>query len=254
MIDVLDTNTLIHFFQGQGNVAATLPNVPHEDGLTPGKPRDWPCIGTNFRSRTSGDALHTLYIQVIAKESAHPSLPWGRNGRGPRERLLEDGPHVLSDQELLAVVLGSGHAGCNVNTLAGQVLRVLEEASFEIRPGDLMQVSGMGPAKATQLAAAIEFCRRVLAPRNYRIRQPSDAVPLLQHYADRKQEHFIAVSLNGAHEVHAVRICSVGLVNRTLVSSLFIVHIVYRILIRPAASKLDLPPSESLGCRDLAVR
>lgn len=154
---------------------------------------------------------------MIAKESAHPSLPWGRNGQGPRERLLEDGPHVLSDQELLAVVLGSGHAGCNVHALAAQVLRVLEAASFETCPRDLMQVSGMGPAKATQLAAAIEFCRRVLAPRNYRIRQPSDAVPLLQHYADRKQEHFIAVSLNGAHEVHAVRICSVGLVNRTLV-------------------------------------
>ncbi|TVR69163.1 MAG: DNA repair protein RadC, partial [Spirochaetaceae bacterium] len=97
------------------------------------------------------------------------------------------------------------------------VLRVLERENFETSPSDLMQVNGMGPAKATQLAAAIEFCRRVLAPRNYRIRQPSDAVPLLQHYADRRQEHFIAISLNGAHEVNAVRIVSVGLVNRTLV-------------------------------------
>lgn len=146
-----------------------------------------------------------------------PQREKGRNNRGPRERLLETGPHVLSDQELLAVVLGSGHAGCNVFALAAQVLRALERASFEVSPRDLMRVNGMGPAKATQLAAAIEFCRRVLAPRNYRIRQPSDAVPLLQHYADRRQEHFISVSLNGAHEVHAVRIVSVGLVNRTLV-------------------------------------
>lgn len=131
--------------------------------------------------------------------------------------MIEDGPHVLSDQELLAVVLGSGHAGCNVFNLAGQVLRVLESSSFETTPRTLMQVNGMGPAKATQLSAAIEFCRRVLAPRNYRIRQPGDAVPLLQHYADRRQEHFIAISLNGAHEVNAVRIVSIGLVNRTLV-------------------------------------
>lgn len=115
------------------------------------------------------------------------------------------------------MVLGSGHAGCNVFTLASHVLQVLERENFETSPKDLLQVNGMGPAKATQLAAAIEFCRRVLAPRNYRIRQPSDAVPLLQHYADRRQEHFITISLNGAHEVNAVRIVSVGLVNRTLV-------------------------------------
>lgn len=156
-------------------------------------------------------------MYVIAKETANTPLLRQGNGRGPRERLLESGPDVLSDQDLLAVVLGSGHAGCNVFTLAAQVLRVLERASFEVSPRDLMQVSGMGPAKATQLAAAIEFCRRVLAPRNYRIRQPVDAVPLLRHYADRKQEHFISISLNGAHEVHAIRIVSVGLVNRTLV-------------------------------------
>lgn len=154
---------------------------------------------------------------MIAKESTHTSLTWGRNGKGPRERLLEDGANVLSDQELLAVVLGSGHAGCNVHALAGHVLKALEDGSFNTTPREMMQVSGMGPAKATQLAAAIEFCRRVLAPRNYRIRHPSDAVPLLQHYADRKQEHFIVISLNGAHEVYEVRICSIGLVNRTLV-------------------------------------
>ncbi len=142
---------------------------------------------------------------------------WARHGRGPRERLLDSGPHALSDRELLAVVLGSGHAGCNVHNLAAQVLRVLEQNSYETSPQTLMQVGGVGPAKATQLAAAIEFCRRVLAPRNYRIREPADAVPLLQHYADRKQEHFVTISLNGAHEVNAVRIVSIGLVNRTLV-------------------------------------
>ncbi|WP_234969098.1 RadC family protein [Alkalispirochaeta americana] len=140
-----------------------------------------------------------------------------KNGCGPRERLLGEGAHVLSDQDLLAVVLGSGHQGCGVFALAQRVLGVLEESQFRATPQELMSVSGVGPAKATLLAAAVEFCRRVLAPRNYRIRHPSDAVPLLQHYADRRQEHFLAISLNGAHEVNAVRIVSVGLVNRTLV-------------------------------------
>ncbi|POR01656.1 hypothetical protein AU468_07800 [Alkalispirochaeta sphaeroplastigenens] len=140
-----------------------------------------------------------------------------KNGNGPRERLLEEGAQVLSDQDLLAVVLGSGHQGCGVLALAQRVLEVLEKTQFRATPRELMEVSGVGPAKATLLAASVEFCRRVLAPGNYRIRHPSDAVPLLQHYADRRQEHFLAISLNGAHEVNAVRIVSVGLVNRTLV-------------------------------------
>ena len=38
---------------------------------------------------------------------------------------------------------------------------------------------------------------------------------MIQHYADRKQEHFLCVSLNGSNEVIAVRIISVGLVNKT---------------------------------------
>ena len=50
-----------------------------------------------------------------------------------------------------------------------------------------------------------------------RIRQPSDILPLLSRYKDKPHEHFIVVTLNGAHEVQTVRIASMGLVNRTLV-------------------------------------
>jgi DNA repair protein RadC len=39
----------------------------------------------------------------------------------------------------------------------------------------------------------------------------------VRHYADRKQECFISLSLNGAHEVLAVRIVTIGLVNKTIV-------------------------------------
>jgi DNA repair protein RadC len=42
-------------------------------------------------------------------------------------------------------------------------------------------------------------------------------LPLIRHFADRKQEHFICVSLNGANEIIATRVVSVGLVNKTQV-------------------------------------
>ncbi|HUX11678.1 MAG TPA: JAB domain-containing protein, partial [Spirochaetia bacterium] len=72
-------------------------------------------------------------------------------------------------------------------------------------------------AKAALLSAAIEFSRRQLCPERRRIAFPADVLPLVRHFADRKQEHFISLSLNGAHEVSAVRVVSVGLVNRTIV-------------------------------------
>ena len=135
----------------------------------------------------------------------------------PRERLVKNGVHSLSDRDLLAVVIGSGTRACGVTKLADRVLTLLEQRSFEVAPRDLMELSGMGLAKAAMITAALELGRRVVAPRDYRIRQPNEVVPLLQHYADRSQEHFLSVSLNGAHEVIAVRVVSIGLVNRTLV-------------------------------------
>jgi DNA repair protein RadC len=42
-------------------------------------------------------------------------------------------------------------------------------------------------------------------------------LPLIRHYADRRQEHFLCVSLNGANEIIATRVVSVGLVNKTQV-------------------------------------
>lgn len=50
-----------------------------------------------------------------------------------------------------------------------------------------------------------------------RIRRPEDTLQVLDRYRGSKQESFICVSLNGAHEVIAVRIVTIGLVNRTIV-------------------------------------
>jgi len=38
-----------------------------------------------------------------------------------------------------------------------------------------------------------------------KIQFPADVLPLIQHYADRNQEHFLCVSINGANEVMGIR-------------------------------------------------
>lgn len=94
-----------------------------------------------------------------------PITDWPEHER-PRERLLRHGASNLSDAELLAIFLRTGVAGKSALDLALALLdhfdgslRQLAEARFD----QLAEVSGVGPAKATQLMAVVELVRRGLA-------------------------------------------------------------------------------------------
>ncbi|RKX76842.1 MAG: hypothetical protein DRP87_10755, partial [Spirochaetes bacterium] len=140
-----------------------------------------------------------------------------RKEERPREKLLSLGASSLSDVELLAIIVGSGIRDNNVNAIAGELLALLDRLNGQVKPEELVGIRGMGVVKAVQIIAALEFARRRFNPGTTKIIYPADILPIVAHYADRKQEHFLAVSLNGAHEVIALRVVSVGLVNRTIV-------------------------------------
>jgi DNA repair protein RadC len=132
----------------------------------------------------------------------------------PREKLQAKGAEALSDLELLAILLGSGIEGHDVMTVAGQLLKFLDKnEKYSLK--DLQEIEGVGPVKATLIAAALEFARRRIRPEGVKIKHPADVLPLISYLADRKQEHFIGISLNGANEVIASRVITVGLVNAT---------------------------------------
>ncbi len=133
----------------------------------------------------------------------------------PREKLLRKGAAALSDQELLAVLLGKGTPGMDVMTLAGKLARAIDEKGLGIRVEDLTIFEGVGDAKATLVLAAIEFARRRIKPEGTKIETPADLLPHVRHYADRKQEHFLCASINGANEILNIRVVSIGLVDRT---------------------------------------
>jgi len=133
----------------------------------------------------------------------------------PRERLLQKGAEALSDQELIAILLGRGTEGHDVMAMAKQVLKLLDATNCNPTIKDLQEIEGMGPAKAALIKSAMEFSRRRIKPEGLKISFPPDVLPLIRHYADRKQEHFICVSINGANEVITTRVVSIGLVNKT---------------------------------------
>nr|WP_321401439.1 DNA repair protein RadC [uncultured Desulfobacter sp.] len=135
----------------------------------------------------------------------------------PREKMLENGPEFLSDDELVAILLGSGTKGHDVMTVAARIVRLVDAHKGRPDLRDLQQLEGVGPAKAMLVAAALEFARRRIHPEGLKITTPLDVLPLIRHYGDRKQEHFLCISLNGANEVITHRVVSIGLVNQTQV-------------------------------------
>jgi DNA repair protein RadC len=135
----------------------------------------------------------------------------------PREKLKAKGVASLSDKELLAILLNTGIQGKNVKELAGDLLGLLDNSKDIPSLREISGLTGIGQFKACAVAAMLEFGRRRYGSYSARIKQPADIFTLVRHYADRKQERFISLSLNGAHEVLAVRIVTIGLVNKTIV-------------------------------------
>lgn len=132
----------------------------------------------------------------------------------PREKLLRKGAASLSDQELLAVLLGKGTRDTDVMKLAGKLAKVIDEKGLAVAAEDLLAFDGVGDAKATLLLAALEFARRRIKPEGTKIETPADLLPHVRHYADRKQEHFLCASINGANEIINIRVISIGLIDR----------------------------------------
>ena len=133
----------------------------------------------------------------------------------PREKLLARGAKALSDQELLAILLGKGTTAIDVMTLADRLAKVVDEKGLNLQAEDLKQFGAVGDAKATLILAPIEFARRRIKPEGTKIETPADLLPLVRHYADRKQEHFLCATVNGANEVLNVRVVSIGLIDRS---------------------------------------
>ncbi len=141
----------------------------------------------------------------------------------PREKLLYHGAAYLSNAEILAIILRTGTKKEGSLHLAQNILKengglpYLAKASVD----QLKNIRGIGPAKATQIKAAIELGRRLKTAGQKEvpvIKSPKDVADLLleeMRYLDR--EHFRAVLLSTKNNVLAVDNISIGSLNASLV-------------------------------------
>ncbi|UBM25279.1 DNA repair protein RadC [Pseudomonas sp. p1(2021b)] len=138
----------------------------------------------------------------------------------PREKLLQRGTAVLSDAELLAVLLGSGVAGRNVLDLARGLLarfgglRQFLEADREA----VLREPGMGPVKYAQLQALLEIGRRYLdesIEREPALESPASVRRYLKSMLRHEvSEVFGCLFLDTKHRPIAFEILFRGTVNR----------------------------------------
>ena len=133
----------------------------------------------------------------------------------PREKLKERGAFSLTDEELVAAILGRGVEGQDLRTISRSVAKLIRKHRENLTVEHLTTVRGMGLAKAAQILSAFELARRYLIKDTVRVTGAQDVMPLLADIADKKQEHFVCISLNGAHEVIKKRIVTIGLVDRS---------------------------------------
>ncbi len=136
----------------------------------------------------------------------------------PREKLQAKGPAALSDFELLQALIGSGNKQADVGKIAGNTLKLLREFGANITYQQLQQVTGMGPARITEILAALELSKRYLIDSDQPIiDSPEKAVEQLSDIRDKKQEYFVVLTLDGANRLIAKRIITIGTLTSSLV-------------------------------------
>jgi DNA repair protein RadC len=141
----------------------------------------------------------------------------------PREKLERLGARALGDNELLALVLGSGSRNVDALELANRLL-VHCAGLFgltRIGPGDLRRIAGIGRARAAQVLAAVELGRRTLtrelAERPFLHAPRQVAGYLLPQYGSLPVEHFGVMMLDTKQRVINIKIVSIGSIDTTIV-------------------------------------
>jgi DNA repair protein RadC len=147
---------------------------------------------------------------------------WAEDDK-PREKLLSKTPSVLSDSELLAILIGQGSREKNALELGKDVLRLGKNNLNElgkITVREMMKIKGIGAARAITIAAALELGRRrqaALSLGKPLIKGSKDIANYLQSLLrDLSYEVFAVVFLNRANRINHFEIISEGGITGTV--------------------------------------
>jgi DNA repair protein RadC len=130
----------------------------------------------------------------------------------PREKLIREGSHSLSDAELLAILLRTGVKGLSVLELAQTILHHCRERDrdnplgllLELKPNEIRRMApGLGDAKLCQIQAALQLGRRSLGKplRRIEVSNPRAVYEFLLSRVAQDQEQFMVIYVTAKNQV-----------------------------------------------------
>ena len=141
----------------------------------------------------------------------------------PREKLERYGPDSLSNDELLALILRTGHQKENAIDMSHRLINEygLDKLS-DLALNELQEIKGIGFAKACQIIALFEFNKRhnkaVKTKETVTIEKPEDVYNyFVDELKDKKKEHFYALLLDSKNKIIKKDLISVGTLDNSLV-------------------------------------
>jgi len=138
----------------------------------------------------------------------------------PRERFLEKGSDALSKSELLAILIGSGIKGKNVKQLSEQIIRKFGKKFLDITVDDLLEIHGIGKAKALQIVSALALVKRFyeeLGSKDNIVLSAQDAVSLTSEIRDKKKEYLVCLYLNARNSLLKKEVISIGILDKSII-------------------------------------
>lgn len=178
------------------------------------------------------------------------------SGERPRERLLTHGAKNLATAELIAILLGTGQGPGKLSAVGlGQyILRTLSQNQRDamsvlrhVSARELMDIPGVGPAKATSILAAIELGKRVLQarpPEKTIVDDPSVAAAALSHELMwQSQERFAVLFLDIKHRILGMKVITIGTATETLAHP----RDIFREVIRQGATRMIVAHNHPSG-------
>ncbi len=147
---------------------------------------------------------------------------WPEQDR-PREKMIKHGSRILSDAELVALLIGSGTTGASALDLARQIIISYTGLSnmAACTAGELLKVKGVGPAAVARIMAAFEIGRRVEAGSYSKGKKITCVEDVVSYYRpltrDLKKEIFRVILLDSGNTIIRESIVTEGILNASLV-------------------------------------
>ena len=142
----------------------------------------------------------------------------------PIERILNNDSSVLTNEEVLSILLHSGYKNTSAKDLALIILKEIKDISNlkNTTKKELLKIKGIGEAKAAVILSAIELSRRIgvnTYQNNVKIKSSEDIYNYFKNILEnKKQEHFYCVYLDVKKRIIDKKLLFIGTLNYSLVN------------------------------------